>query len=236
MVDTRAGVREGIRHVAFAGLARSVQQVHLHGGVVHGLFKHQLQDMLKSLGVCCVVKIADAIQAFCHQIVHAHADDKRLERDALGLKRPGHRTWIFVASFDAVGDEHNHVSARRFGKILRRQFQRAGDGGGALSPDSRQGLLDDEVVEAGKRNHQFGVVAVLLSWHVLGAVSVHPEPKLQFVALVQSLERFAQEPCGGLNLAVPAPKSVHAVRCVKPEQDSRGQRFFVGGHLTPSRT
>ena len=192
--------------------------------------------MFKRLRICRVVKVADAIQALCHQVVHAHADDKRLERDALGLKRPGHRTRIFVASFDAVGDEHNHVSAWRFGKIRRRQFQRTGNGGGALGPDSRQGLLDDEVVEAGKRNHQFGVVAILLPWHVLGAVTVHTEPELQLVALVQPLERFAQEPCGGLDLAVPAPKGVHAVRCVKHEQDPRGQRFFVGGHLTPSRT
>ena len=192
--------------------------------------------MFKSLGVCRVVKIADAIQALCHQVVHAHADDKRLERDAFGLERPGHRTRIFVASFDAIGDEHNDVSARGFGKILRRQFQGPGDGGGALGPDSRQGLLDDEVVEAGKRNHQFGVVAILLPWHMLGAVSVHAESEFQFVALVQPLERFTQEPCGCLNLSVPAPIGVHAVRRVKHEQNPRGQRFFVGGHLTPAQT
>ena len=90
VVDASAGVRERVGQVAFGGFTGAVEQIDLHGGVVHGLLQHELQDVLKGLGVGCVVEVANAIQALRHQVVHAHADDERLQCDALGLERTGH--------------------------------------------------------------------------------------------------------------------------------------------------
>ena len=75
---------------------------------------------------------------------------------------------------------------------------------------------------------------ILLSLHMLGAMSVDAQSEFQLIALVQALERFTQKPRCGLNLSVTSPKGIHAVGRVKHEQNSGGQRFFVGGHLTPT--
>ena len=89
---------------------------------MHGLLQHELQNVLKGLGVGRVVKVANAIQALRHQVVHAHADDERLQCDALGLERTGHCARILVARFNAVGDEHDDISAWCLRKILSRQL------------------------------------------------------------------------------------------------------------------
>ena len=115
-------------------------------GVVQGLFKHQLQDVLERDWVRSIVKIPNAFQFAHHVLVDAHADDKRLDHNALGLQGTADCAWVFVACLNAVCDEDDDISSFVVGKIIRRHFKRPSNGRGALSPDSAEGLLDDEVV------------------------------------------------------------------------------------------
>ena len=95
----------------------------MHSGVVQRLFEHNFQNLFESFGVGRVEEVSDATQALLHEVIHSHADDKRLDDDALFLECPAYSTRIFIAGFDAIRDQHNDVPSRFVREVLSSEFQ-----------------------------------------------------------------------------------------------------------------
>ena len=192
---------------------------------MQGLLKDQLQDVFERLGIGGIVEVPDASKPFRHVFFNAHADHKRLDHNAFGLQSSTHCAGVFIASFNAVGDEDDHIASWGIGEIRRRLLQGPCDWRGPLCPNPTKGLLDDQVVGVAEGHHQFCVVAILLAWHVLGAMSVHPQSQLQLLAVVELFEGLAQQVGGRFNFPTSTPKRIHAVRGVEDKQNARGQIF-----------
>ena len=207
--------------------SRVIEQLNVQGGVVQGLLQHKLQHVLKRHRVGRIVEIANAPKSFGHVFLNAHADDKGFHHNAFGLQGATHGTGIFIASFDAVRDEDDHVATWRVGKIVRGLFERPGNRRGALCTDASEGLFDDEVVRPSEGHHELGVVAILVAGNVLRSVPIDAKPQFELVPLVEFLECFAEEVGRGFNFSMPTPKRIHAVGGIKDEENACGKRFAL---------
>ena len=197
------------------------------------LFQHQLQNDFEGIRICRIEKGANAMQRSSHVFVDAHPNDEGFDQDAFRLEGATHRTWVLVASFDAISDQNDDIPAFHVGKVVSSFFKGACNGCRSFRLDSSQLLFDVPWIVGPKGHHKFRVVTILSSWDVRGSMAIHAKSKFQFADGSEFREGFAQKLGRGLNLALSSPKGIHAVGRVKHKQNPCDSRRGVRGHLGP---
>ena len=172
---------ELVGQIGSGGLAFRIEQIDLGRGPVDGLVDDDVQHLAEAVRTGGVEVSPHALERVLVLLFQSDADDEGLDDDALRLEGPGNRAGVFVTGLDAVGDEQDDVApgALLVGEIVGCTEQGAGDGGGALGPEFLEFLLDEQVASLADGHHELGVVAVLLTGHMLGAMPVDPESDFQ---------------------------------------------------------
>ena len=97
-------------YIGLRGFAIHGHQADLRGGAVEGLCHHHLEHMFEEFRCARIEVVAHALKRVLLGVVQPDTDHEWLQGDALGLQGTAHGAGVFIARFDPIGDEDDHVA------------------------------------------------------------------------------------------------------------------------------
>ena len=173
------------------------------------------------------------MQRCSHVFVDAHPNDEGFDQNAFRLEGTTDRTWVFVASFNAISDEDDHIPARHVGKVVSGFFKGACNGCRSSCLDSPQAAAS---MILGSLAPKGTTSFVSSQFCVLGCAWFHghtPEVRVPIRRWVGVPQGLANSLVAVSIFALSTPKGIHAVGRVKHKQNPCDSYRGVCCHLGP---